>query len=67
MEAEVEEGKITAVSVLSHEDTPSIANKALETMIQRVINSNSLNVDTVTGATRTSKGFLDVLRDAFKN
>lgn len=67
VEAAVEEGKITAVSVISHEDTPSIANKALDTMIQRVISSNSLNVDTVTGATRTSKGFLDALKDAFKN
>lgn len=64
LEVTVKKGKITAVEVKSHSDTPQIADGALKTMTARVTDANSLNVDTVTGATVTSKGFLEALKNA---
>lgn len=64
VEVTIEKGKITLVKVLSHNDTPQVADGALKTMSTRVTYANSLNVDTVTGATVTSKGFLEALKDA---
>lgn len=64
VEVAVMQGKITQIEVISHNDTPAIAEGALKTMSTRVVEANSLNVDTVTGATLTSKGFLEAIKDA---
>lgn len=65
VEVVVEAGKIAKITVLSHNDTPQIADGALKTMVSRVSEANSISVDTVTGATVTSKGFLGAIKDAF--
>ena len=65
LEVTVKQGKISGINVLSHNDTPQVAESALKTMSSRVIEANGLNVDTVSGATLTSKGFLNAIKDAF--
>lgn len=53
----IADGSITAVEVVSHNDTPFIADPALETLTNAVVQSQSAEVDTVSGATYTSQGF----------
>ncbi|NMA60706.1 MAG: flavocytochrome c [Firmicutes bacterium] len=65
VEVVVKSGEIANITVLSHNDTPQIAEGALKTMVARVTEANDINVDTVTGATYTSKGFLNAIKDAF--
>ncbi|MGI6149023.1 MAG: FMN-binding protein [Firmicutes bacterium] len=50
-------GSITQVDVVSHSDTPPIADPALEQLKAAVVANQSAEVDTVSGATYTSAGF----------
>ncbi len=54
----VEDGKITAVDVTEHNETAGISDPALEKIPAAIVESQSLAVDTVAGATMTSKGIL---------
>ncbi len=62
----VQGGKIRDLEVVSHEETPAIATPAFQTMKQRVLEQGSLQVDTVSGATLTSRGFLQAIQNAFE-
>ena len=58
----VEGGKITAVDVLSHQETPGISDPALEKLPAAIVEAQSTEVDGVAGATLTSnaiKGAVD--------
>ncbi len=66
VEAEITDGQLMVVTVLEHNDTPSYAEPAFETMIERLLAAQSLDVDTVSGATFSSQGLLDALKDAFR-
>ncbi len=56
-----EEGQISDVKILDHGETPETGGKALEELVKDVIDSNSKDVDMVSKATVTSKGFLEAL------
>lgn len=60
MQAEmvVKDGKIESIKVLSHNETPGVGNIPLEVLPARIVEAQSLAVDTVTGATVTSYAFL---------
>jgi RnfABCDGE-type electron transport complex G subunit len=58
-------GKIIELSS-SSDDSPNVAGPALSTLKQRVIDAQSIYVDTVSGATGTSKGFLEALEKALR-
>ncbi len=60
----VEGGRITGVVVTRHEDTPSIAGPAFETLIDRILSDQSPDVDGVSGATVSSSGLIDAVRNA---
>ena len=51
-------GKITDVSVVSHNETPNISDAAIENVPESIVKYQSLAVDTVSGATVTSKAIL---------
>lgn len=51
-------GKIVSVDV-EHDDTPSIANNAIDQVVASIIETQSADVDTVTHATLTSKAVID--------
>ncbi len=55
---------ITAVTVVSHEETPGISDPALETIPAAILEAQSLAVDAVSGATNTSNGILAAVEDA---
>ncbi|MDD5968569.1 MAG: FMN-binding protein [Anaerostipes sp.] len=60
----VKSHKITAVKVLSKSDDAAYFNRASAGIIKSVIDSQSLNVDVVSGATYSSKGILAAIKNA---
>lgn len=61
---EVTEGKITQVSVVDAKETPRVAKVALERVPAQIAEHQSLNVDTVTGATLASMGIMTAATNA---
>jgi len=59
----VKKNAIAGIKVLSHNETPGF-DKAMDTLKAAVIKSNSTSVDTVSGCTLTSKGFLAAVNAA---
>lgn len=57
-------GKITDITVKENSETAGIAD-AMDVMGEQMILGNTLDVDTVAGATFTSNGFLEAVNDAF--
>ncbi|MGN0775651.1 MAG: FAD-dependent oxidoreductase [Candidatus Ventricola sp.] len=55
---------ITAVEILAQQETVGIADAALEQIPERIVASQSLGVDSVSGATFTSKGIVDAVAAA---
>lgn len=62
----VKNGLVTEISILDEKDTPQYFERAKE-MIPSIIESQSLEVDAVTGATYSSKGILDAVYSALQN
>ena len=58
--------KIKEIKVLEHEETPVIDTIACKKIFEKVIKSNSSDVDVVTGATYTSKGYIEAIKDALE-
>ncbi|WP_435029335.1 FMN-binding protein [Levyella massiliensis] len=59
-----ESGKIYEMKILEHQETPQIGGKALDKLVEQATTKNTAEVDTISGATRTSEGFRDALRAA---
>jgi len=64
VEVTVEDGKITSVNVLSHEETPGISDAAFAQVPGDIVTYNTVAVDTVSGATNTSNGIIAAVKDA---
>lgn len=60
----VEGGKITAVEVTSQSETAGISDPALETIPQAIVDAQSWEVDAVAGATFTSNGIMEAVKNA---
>ena len=60
----VEDGKITAIDVVSHNETAGISDPAFNTILPAIVDNQSLAVDTVAGATLTSNGLLAAVEAA---
>ncbi|MFW5667821.1 MAG: FMN-binding protein [Acetivibrio ethanolgignens] len=64
LEVGIEDEKITAVKVLSHNETPSYLHLA-ERVIEKLIGQRGVDsVDTISGATISSKAILNAVKDA---
>ena len=55
---------ITGITVISHNDTQGICDRAIEEMPGKIISSQSTSVDVVSGASYTSKGIINAVNDA---
>ena len=55
---------ITAVEVVSNSETPEIAGTALEQIPAAIVAANSADVDVVSGATYTSNGIINAVKNA---
>lgn len=59
----IDDGKITAIDVVSQNETPHFWNKATA-MFDRIISANSTDVDVVTGATKSSNAIKTAVNEA---
>lgn len=57
-------GKITEVKVTDCQDTPGISDPAVEKIPQAIVEHNSVAVDAVSGATKTSEAIVMAVKDA---
>jgi len=62
----VSSGKVTGIKTLSSKEDPEGKNTIQEPLFNRVIEAQSLQVDTISGATLTSKAFLQGVENALK-
>lgn len=61
-----DEGRITDIKVVKNQENPVLAKKVFTDLKDHVVQSNSANLDVISGATFSSKGFLDAVKDAAK-
>ena len=55
---------ITSVTIVSNSETPSIAANALEQIPAAIVEADTADVDIVAGATYTSNGIINAVKDA---
>lgn len=63
VEVTIEDDMIKAIKVLSQNETSGF-DTAMDTLTENIIAKNSVDVDTVSGCTLTSKGFLEAINSA---
>lgn len=66
VEVVVDANAIKEVTILSHKESPSISDAAIERIPLAIVDSQSLAVDTVSGATVTSKAIILAVTEALK-
>lgn len=59
-------GKISEVKVVEHIETEAIYGTAEEPVIKAIVENNSTKVDTVAGATKSSKGIIAAVVNALE-
>ena len=59
----VSNGKIASIDIVENSDTPSYLSSA-SSLISTIISTQSTNVDTVSGATYSSRGIIEAVRSA---
>ena len=64
LEVTFEGGKIADVTVISHNETPIISDLPISTIPAHIVEKNSVNVDTIAGATSTSVGIIEGVKQA---
>lgn len=60
----VENNKLQEIRIVSQEETPGIGDQAMAKLSESLISEQSLEVDAVSGATNTSEGFLEAVKNA---
>ena len=66
VEVSVEKGKIKAIKILEHSETPGLSDPILEKIPQEIIKTQSTEVNVTSGATITSKAVIQAVQDAVK-
>ena len=64
VEVEVTDGKIASVEVIEENETPGYCEPALEQVPAAIVEKNSTDVDSVSGATKTSEGIKEAVNNA---
>ncbi|MCK5780411.1 MAG: FMN-binding protein [Psychrilyobacter sp.] len=59
-------GTITGINILSHSETPEIFNVVFGEISNSVVKAQSVEVDTVAGATASSNGILEAINQALE-
>lgn len=62
----VKDGKIVAIDTPNNDETPEIGGVAMETLAEAAIESQSAELDIISGATVSSKAFLEALSEAME-
>lgn len=67
VQVEISGGKISDVQVTSHNETPGFYEKAFESVPAAIIEKQSTDVDTASGATYSSVGIINAVNDALSD
>ena len=63
VEVVLSENAVTSVAVVEHSETAGISDSAISTIPQSIVDHQSLDIETVSGATVTSKAILAAVED----
>lgn len=66
VETTIKNDKLVDIVVKEHNETPSIGGVAMEQMIDKMKKENKQDVDTISGATKTSQALKDAVNEAYK-
>ncbi|MGL6108380.1 FMN-binding protein [Romboutsia sp.] len=66
VQVKVSSGKISNIEIVSHNETPGFYETAFEQVPAQIIEKQSTEVDTVSGATYTSVGIINAVNNALK-
>lgn len=66
VEVVVEGGAIADVTVLSHEETENLSDPAISDVPAAIVENNSTDVDTISGATVTSEAIIEAVNTALE-
>ncbi len=61
-----EEEMIKEIEVIEHSDTENVAEEAFIELTERIIEQQTVEVDTISGATASSEGYLEAVREALE-
>lgn len=67
VEVTFDKGKIKTIDILENKENKVLAKKVFTELKDTVVKSNSVNVDGISGATYSTKGFLDAVQAAADN
>src|SRR5690554_1642418 len=59
-------GAISDLEVRPHDETPMVADEAIETLIENILQAQSPNVEVVSGATVTSEALIEAVEQAIQ-
>ena len=63
---EVKDGKITTIDVLEQAETEGLGDVAIEEVSQKIIDAQSTEVEAVSGATGSSNGTMEAVKNALE-
>lgn len=66
VEVTIKKGRITKIEILKARGGPKYKKKAIKEIPGRIIKAQSLKVDAVTGATKSSKSIIEAVRNALE-
>lgn len=67
VEVTIEDGRIVAIEILDHDDTPDYFEQAKNELVDVIKEEQSVKIDTVSGATSSSRGIIDAVMNALLN
>lgn len=67
VEVTVLDGRIDSITVTGHNDTPDVAEPAFKKLIPQIIEAQDFEVDLVSGATFSSEGLLNAVKNALRS
>ncbi|MCC5909222.1 MAG: flavocytochrome c [Clostridiaceae bacterium] len=66
VEVSIVDGKIESINILSHEETSVLSDPVFNDLKNMMEEHNSINIDTVSGATISSMGFRNAVKEALE-
>ena len=62
----IKDAKITKIDITKQSENKVLADKVYKELSNNIISKNSADIDVVSGATATSEGYLEAVKDALK-
>ena len=62
----IKDAKITKIDIIKQSENKVLADKVYKELSNNIISKNSADIDVVSGATATSEGYLEAVKDALK-